>query len=539
MNRLCKAKWGGKTYVILFFLMFGLIFSRYCYYGFTYWQQLDDYIQYHNYTAYNSDISELIDRLGLLSSRPLAGLADIYLWSHFYGRMIAAVAVISAMYAASAVFFHRVFSRQFGTGALFFVVYALLPLGIEGTYWVSASSRIVAGLFFASLSLLFFDRWCYKGRALNLLLFAIFQLAAFCFYEQIVLLSGAATLVVMLTGFGRDKKRPLWGFLMFAGAAIYFAITKLAEPGVYGARTQLFLPWQENWWQECFLPAVKQVGYVFSVGMFATLGRGLKRGFLILVSEPNIICITVFAALCAAMFFLLKGIKSAKARFWTEFLAGLFLAAAPLLLFFVLKSPWFGVRNAVPSFLGLALMLDSVFSLIFGRLRSAAAVQAAVVSSLCLLCCIAAVSEIHDYRETTTADQQIAKTAAEAIVSDGWTEGGKIWLLNVEATYAENANFFYHEHVYGVTSSDWALTGAIYAYAGRGDLPTVSPLPRHSPVAGGGFDPGTAQCYFYLDGELVRVALEAGSGGEWLITGSSNKNYGVIAISDGSVQLIT
>lgn len=539
MKGLHKAEFGRRTYTALFFVMFGLIFSRCCYYGFSYWQQLDDYIQYHNYIAYNSDISALIDKLGLLSSRPLAGLADLYIWSNFYGCMIAAVAIISAMYAASAVFFHRVFTRHFGTGFLFFVLYALLPLGIEGTYWVSASSRIVVGLFFASLSLLFFDSWCAKGKASNLILFAVYQLAAFCFYEQIVLLSGAATLVVMLLYIKKNNRRPLWGFLMFAGAAIYFVITKTAEQGVYGARTELFLPWQENWLQNCLIPAVKQIGYVFSVGTFATLTRGLKRGFIFLVSEPNVICIIAFAAFCAAMFFIAKRMKRERLHFWTEFLAGLFLAAAPLVLFFVLKNPWFGVRNAVPSFLGLALMLDAVFDLIFGRIKNAPTVQASVVSLLCLLCCIATVSELHDYRDTTIADQKIAKAAADAIIADSWTEGNKIWLLNVDASYTENANFYFHEHVYGVTSSDWALTGAVYSYAGSGDLPIVSPISRHRDMADdGSFDPETARCYFYTDSDLVRVTLEHSPGGEWLIFDSSNKNYGAIIIKDGSVQLV-
>ena len=41
-----------------FLIIFGLIFIRFCCYGLTYFPQLDDYIQLHNYTAYHPDSAE-------------------------------------------------------------------------------------------------------------------------------------------------------------------------------------------------------------------------------------------------------------------------------------------------------------------------------------------------------------------------------------------------------------------------------------------------------------------------------------------------
>ena len=78
---------------------------------------------------------------------------------------MAAVALISAMYAASACLFRRVWGEYFGTGYLFLVVYALLPLGVEGTYWISASNRVVPSLFFVALAMYLFQKWCRTGRA--------------------------------------------------------------------------------------------------------------------------------------------------------------------------------------------------------------------------------------------------------------------------------------------------------------------------------------------------------------------------------------
>lgn len=528
-----------KILLWMFLTIFTLIFIRYCYYGFSYWPQLDDYIQYHNYTAYNSDLFSLINSLGLLSSRPLAGLADIFVWSRFNTCMIAAIAIISAMYAASSVFFYRVFSRHFGTAGLFFVIYALLPLGFEGTYWLSASSRIVSGLFFSSLSLLFFDKWCEKGRVRSLISFALFQLAAFCFYEQIIFLSAAATLVIMLLYYRRNKTRARWGLLMFAGAAVYFAITKLAAPGIYGERAELFLPWHENWMSSVFLPLGAQIKEVFTHAMSASLGLGLKRGFILLFSEPNIIYIIIVLLLCTAMYFTAKRLVYRKFRFWAELVAGLFLTAAPLLPFFLIQSPWFGVRNAVPSFLGFALMGDAVFELLFGRIKKASSVKAGIVSLLCLLCCIASISELHDYKETYEADTQIAKETAEKVLADGRTEEETVWLLNVDASYVKNANFYYHEHGYGVTSSNWALTGAVEYYAGKDILSVISPVSRHRAIDTGLFNPETAFCYYYTGEDIISVSFSQKSARQWSILDSMNNILATIQMSDdGTVQLL-
>ena len=94
--------------------VFLLIALRYLYFGFRYFPQLDDYIQYHNYAAQGS-VPYLVKALGLFAARPLAGLFDITLWSWLWGCMILSVLLLSAAYAASAVIFRNLFEKHFGT----------------------------------------------------------------------------------------------------------------------------------------------------------------------------------------------------------------------------------------------------------------------------------------------------------------------------------------------------------------------------------------------------------------------------------------
>ena len=69
-------------------IVFLLVFMRFIYYGFNYYPQLDDYIQYYSYRQFLGTIPEIIQKLGLLSARPLAGLMDITIWNYFFNTNI-------------------------------------------------------------------------------------------------------------------------------------------------------------------------------------------------------------------------------------------------------------------------------------------------------------------------------------------------------------------------------------------------------------------------------------------------------------------
>lgn len=528
--------------VLMAALLFGLIFIRYCYYGLQYFPQLDDYIQYHNYIAFNANVWDKLTAIGAFSARPLAGLCDVFIWSRFYGNMIAAVAVISALYAVSAVLLHTVFRRRFGTGCVFYIVYALLPLGFEGAYWLSASSRIVVGLFFAALSLELFDRWCLYGKKRNLVFFAIFQFAAFCFYEQVVLFSVAATLVLMLLSAKSEKKRARGGWLFLVNGLLYFAVTHFAPAGVNAARSATLFPWQENYAALTANPALQQLREVFCSGSAGILGKGLRRGFALIGNEPNFAWLLLVAGLCFSFYIVARAEKRRSVRFFAELLAGVFLAAAPLAVFFVLKSPWIGLRNLTASFCGLALVADALADLIFGSWRGGARACAAFAAILAALCCVASVSELYDYRQTTQADVRICTAAGEASadLKAPANEKRVVWLLNVEPSYVEDGNFPFHEHDHGVTFSDWAMTGAIAALSNR---KVFDENFRFVPVAANGSFQADekeldAATVFWFDGTaFTRVALSPNGSGRFVTTSAGAVLATLTRTSDDTLRL--
>lgn len=146
----------------LFLLLYLLLMVRNCACGPTYYPQLDDYIQYHNYASAAS-FQALQQSTGLLDTRPLAGLADYFVWSPMFDHMILGLALISLLYVLTVMLFWKILQRYFHVSILFPVLVTLLPLGMEGTYWMSAATRVVVGMFFGVLATRIFLKWLDSG----------------------------------------------------------------------------------------------------------------------------------------------------------------------------------------------------------------------------------------------------------------------------------------------------------------------------------------------------------------------------------------
>ena len=130
--------------------LYALALLRFAMLGFSYRPLLDDYIQYYNYANLMGSLPEVVKTLGLFAARPLAGLADIVVWSHFWPCLFVAVALLAALLTAAALLFERLFDRMVGIGPLFACFFLLLPVNFEATYWLSAATRIVPGLVLAA-----------------------------------------------------------------------------------------------------------------------------------------------------------------------------------------------------------------------------------------------------------------------------------------------------------------------------------------------------------------------------------------------------
>ncbi len=524
---------------LLFFTTFAAIFLRFVYYGFKYYPQIDDYIQYHNY-ATSIDKWRLVTEQGLLSARPLAGLADVFFWSELYSVMIVGVLFISLMFAASAVILYKLWNRYFGTGVMFIVLYSLLPLGFEGTYWMSASTRIVCGLFFSSLAGWLLDYFLRGGRLFIVPVWSLCQLVSFCFYEQTLVFSLALTIVIIMLNWRAMRREPeregrklrlLWGLLSLVNAAVYFIFTSSFARGVFASRMKLILP-DNDYYFKVFLPDITgQVSDAFIKGGFYTFFKGFKRGAQIIFTDLTQSWSVYVYILCVASVSIIIYLQARRGdratyngrRALCAVLCGIFLTVMPIMPFFVISNPWFSLRATVSSLPGIALAADALLRFITKN-RTAAA--AAVLTAMC---CVASVSELHDYRETYFYDQKAASAIYNELSRAGIDKKSRTGILSLNASYLDDQNFYYHEHIHGATHSGWALYGAVSATAYdagdntvRGDIVPLATDGENFYAAWnretknlGGFD----VLYYWDDkiGRLLPLRAERSDNGEYTL----------------------
>ena len=485
MNKISDIKaWCGRFFtkrcVFTALTTFLLCFGRFLYSGFKYYPQLDDYIQYHN-LATGGDGFAVINELGLLAARPLAGIFDIFVWSGFWGNMIWAVLIISILYTAAGLLIYSILKRYFKLSYLFVIIFILFPSGFEGVYWLSASTRIVMGLFFAALSGKLLDTYLRERKSFQWILYAILQLISFLFYEQTLIFSAVFAVVILFIGNRKSKKDFLLLCSILINGAIFFIITKLAGKSAYygdrGANIFSEVLFGGKGAFKYYLKEVVPLVFEQFVGAFVKApivitGRGFVNGMTDIYTSGKAIY-AVFVPAITGMAVFMFGEKSAgdkevevNKKYWWKLVivagALFILPVAPLL---ILVNPWISLRTTVVTYTACALVVDALIQAIPKEtLRKNAAVMLGGV--LCFVLLISGASELRNYHKTTIHDERFIKNFSDAVEVNNIPYDAVIGLAGVQPAYIVTQNYFHNEHVHGITESSWAISGAFEARNG-------------------------------------------------------------------------
>ena len=426
---------------------------KFGFYGFEYFPVIDDYIQYHNYGLYENVIRDVFQRSGTLCTRPLAGLFDAFVWGKFWGAMGLVLVTLTLLHTAAVWLLYCVFKRTgIPCGRMFLTVSTLYPLLTEATYWVSASSRLVMGLFLSALAAWLLCRYFDNGQIGVLFGFAVCNLLSYGFYEQVIPVSCLLAVFVVWT-----KRRKWWvaaiplGNLALIG--LYYIICRSAM-GVNSARSTLspdiFAHLGSIW---------EQLSAALGQFHWELLYNSFVRGLQLLAERWWYAGLIVLAALLLV----LAGGRDAPNRSRRKAILILLLIAAPFSPYLILETSHISFRNIFLSFVGVAMLVDMLFS------GYAARAGAGVLAAVFLVC---NVSEMHDYRAVSQADAAIC-TQIVPYVGDG---SRPVYLVGAKPCYVP-LNAYFHEHIHNVTQSDWALTGAVRSYAGDVAIKKVIPVP--------------------------------------------------------------
>ncbi|AMA74268.1 MULTISPECIES: hypothetical protein [Aneurinibacillus] len=456
-----------------FWFLFGAAMAlKYGYEKFRYYPVLDDWIQYGAFQLYDDPFRQIFLNYSY-HTRPLASLFDLFVWGKFWPNLAGALVIITALHTASCYLLYRIFDRLgLPLGTAVAIIFGLLPLGSEATYWLSASSRLVVGLFLMLLSLyllvLSFEQKKKIGYVAG---FVIVQLLSFGFYEQIIALGAACSFLIMLW---KQRWRLLWLPILNVGfIGIYYVVFK--EGGNTAERGQL-VPWERllvhtgGVFHEFYDIVVLLHTKFYSIGF----GRGLS---LLLKNHSYLylFLITIVALTIGWLAFRMADKESRLRRPGVEILLGIIIAVVPLSPFFILDKSGLALRNVFPSFIGLALLVDGLLLLIV-RKRVGRAVYGMLIASLTFIFTVVNVAEIVDYKNVSQADRYIA----EQIIALGKKEhkiNGKypVYLFGAEPQMVQVGVSFLN-HVRNATSSDWAMAGVMRAVGQNRYYPSVTPV---------------------------------------------------------------
>lgn len=442
-----------------FFGLVAMALVPYMLYGFQYFPVLDDYIQYWGYPA-RGDLGYVYTVIGTLATRPMASLLDPLFWGQFWSCLSVALLLITVLHVVSLMLLNRALKQYHITlSPLFELLYLLLPLGMEGRFWLSASTRLVVGLFFATLSLEFLSRFTEEKKSLtSFILFVLFQLIACGFYEAVAIFTAAAAFLLTIISYVKKRDKvfflvPLSSFLSVGFLFLYYklctGISSLSSR-VSGDEPISLL--------RNIGALFTQLGEVFALTYHRTVS-GCIHGLKVLFTNGVWGLFVLLCIFFMAFLFSRRKIRRHKKTLMENLLwagCGLILFFAPLLPNLIVSEVWITNRSLFLPLIGLCFILEPLFTSLYKK------PQKIIVFVMTFLCLTASVNEYDVYRRVHTQDIKLLDTVISQM-SEEAKEGTQNVTVVLSKEVVTPQNAYYKDHVKSVFDSDWALTGAIRA----------------------------------------------------------------------------
>ncbi|MCG8499144.1 MAG: hypothetical protein MJB12_01885 [Firmicutes bacterium] len=518
------------------FTFIGLMLIKYGYYGFEYFPVLDDWIQYGGYPFYPDIFQDVILEMKTYTARPLASLSDPYIWGQFWGMMGIPFLIITLLHAASGYFLYKVLAAQkLFVGMPFLVVYGLLPLGSEATYWISASSRIVVGVFWMALALFLLSLYVDNGKKGYLWAFFATHLFSLGYYEQVLVLSCSCAVLLLLGNWKRLRSKWVLGIPFFNFGVIVLYYRVFGSMGNVAQRGQMV----KSDYISHFMLVYDKVTDIWGRVQIPLLSNGLRRGLEVLVENRSYLFLALIVCIsAAAAVFSLKKVwtsapgarhepKSPVKMHSVQIVLGGLLFWIPFAPNFLLETVWICNRNAFTSFIGLGLAVEGVLGLVF-RGKIGTYLKAAGVLVVTFVFLIVNVSEITDYKRASEIDREICTNILEAVDDPAFFEGQReVIVLNAQSAYMEQ-NSYHNDHIHNITSSDWALTGGLRAVAQNVRIKTL--IMQCYPGSGIKMDPQAWDTAIILgieeDLSVVPLSVKQKTDGEVLLSETTGEHFG-------------
>lgn len=464
-------------------LMFVLLMLQRTIFGFRYFPMIDDWFLYYG----KGTIENYVDRMDL-SVRPFAGIADTFIFTPMADHMEIMLLVLTLMLAAAVYFLNKAFSgSKMSSGAMIMIFIALVPIGFEALYWISASSRIIVALFFTSLCLYGEARYLSGRKKRYLVMFALSSPLAVGFYEMMIPIFFALTVIIML-----KHRRSVWIMVfpvVFTAVIICHYVLGQGDPVMEERATIISADLLGYHIYDTFYWYIKVLGEL----QFKMIGDAFLDGVRVMLEHP--VCSVLIVLVSAAFSMLARGEKN-DGRLWYDLLMGVALIAAAVSVTFILSYVRIPFRVAYLLCIGAALMLEAVLCRVLpGWAYKSVAFILVLGSTICNI------GELSLYKWNYERDSEYCDMVMD---KTGACDSEKhIYIFN-ERSYWYDDRVKHYEYVKAVPENFASITGMIRYRSGKGDINNVMTVHDGDVIAAYDVRGRDAELYYINgDGELM------------------------------------
>lgn len=457
-----------------YFFWIGLLvimLVRSFYFGIEYFNFLDDYNTYGVFNRRNDDIfNNIIVWYGLYTFRPIAFLADAYITQWFWNNMWLVLLFYTLMHYATVYIFYKVLrASKINLGAFGIIIIALTPILFEAVYWIGASTRLVPGMFCSILSsyflikyLDFSERRIYNNK--YLVLYVFFNLISTGFYEQIVAFNFVFTFIIILLNYYRihEKFKLIISIPILSTIFIGLYYYILAPYGKVQSRGEL-VPFRNI--GSHFIHVSGSIVNLLTKTNHDINKNGFYRGITLIDSSWQwlglifVIIFTIVVIISLLKTYLVLE-DSYNENYLFRIIIGFILMMSPFAPFYIIQNSFMAPRTIYPSIFGIAIILDTLLSMISTVKISTLKLTALkpIISGIFIIpFFIIYIAEINNFKLLEEVDTIVMDNFLEAFAETGIDEKTTIILFNTKYTYADTTT--QGHRLENVTSSDWALIG--------------------------------------------------------------------------------
>ena len=441
------------THKIIFWLgLLAIMLLRNFYFGWAYFPYLDDYNQYGIFFNRAQNLDSIWENIvvyyDLIAHRPVVDLLDAYIFQRFWPNMQWLLLFFTMVHFAVVYLFYYILKNSgIGFGLIGIFILALFPGLFEAVYWISASSRIVLGMFFVLLSVFF-------ALKKNIWAFAIINIISTGFYEQIIVFNLVFTLAILLLNSTADRKYYIVPVLSTFLIGIHYIF--FLNDGRRGNNLISFFGLFGHW--------IRLTGSIFNTLImvnFRTIRFGLMTGF-------SLINLSFFLVIAYVLFLYFHKKEHVYEDFgWLlKALFGVILIITPFAPFFIMDSTWLPPRTAFVSFFGIAIVADVLFNL--------APILKKLVPLLIIPMFLVHVAELNNFQAISNDDQTVIQNfLALNIPNENYIIILNAPIISSSVTYPGN------HRLENITSSNWAFQGGVNAATNMNNqFRNIHPVPQ-------------------------------------------------------------